>query len=68
MFVGVSPELEMALETICFLARPDGVCPISLNNVPAYITTYTLKQGGHTYIGTAYPDWQDPSRKHKNGK
>ena len=57
MYVGTSPELEMALDTICFLTRPNGVCAISLNNVPVYITTYTLEQGGKTYIGTAYPDW-----------
>ena len=63
MFVGTSPELEMALDTICFFARVDGVCPMSLNNAPVYITSYTLKQGGKTYIGTAYPDWKEPSRK-----
>jgi poly(U)-specific endoribonuclease len=60
MFVGTSPELVMALDTICFLARTDGVCPMSLNNVPIYITTYTMHQGGETFIGTAYPDWEKP--------
>ena len=60
MFVGTSPELVMALDTICFLARTDGVCPMSLNGQPVYITTYTLKQNGETYIGTAYPDWEKP--------
>ena len=63
MFVGTSPELVMALDTICFLARTDGVCPMSLNNEPIYITTYTLKYNGETYIGTAYPDWGNPSKK-----
>ena len=57
MYVGTSPELEMALYTICFLTRPSVSCPISLNDVPVYITTYPLEQGGVTYIGTAYPDW-----------
>ena len=66
MFVGTSPELEMALDTICFFARTDGVCPMSLNKAPIYITTSTLEQGGTTYIGTAHPDWKDPSRKRNN--
>ena len=58
MFVGTSPELIMALDTICFLARTDGECNgMSLNNVPIKITTYTLPQHGEVYIGTAYPDF-----------
>ena len=60
MFVGTSPELVMALDTICFMARVDGVCPMSLSNIPIYITTYTFKYNGKTYIGTAYPDWEEP--------
>ena len=63
MFVGTSPELVMAVDTICFLARTDGVCPMSLNNAPIYITTYTLDYNEETYIGTAYPDWENPSTK-----
>ena len=57
MFVGTSPELTMALDSICFIARPGGVCRMSLNGQPVDITTYKLKQNGETYIGTAYPDW-----------
>ena len=29
-FVGTSPELDMAVFTVCFFARPDAKCPISL--------------------------------------
>ena len=29
-FVGTSPELDMAVFTVCFFARPDDKCPISL--------------------------------------
>lgn len=31
LLVGLSPELEMALYTLCFYVRPNDVCPISLN-------------------------------------
>jgi len=60
MFIGTSPELVMALDTICFLARPDNkpsTCSMSLNSQPVYITTWTLDYNGETYIGSAYPDW-----------
>ncbi|XP_024876265.1 poly(U)-specific endoribonuclease homolog isoform X1 [Temnothorax curvispinosus] len=30
LLVGLSPELEMALYTVCFYLRPNDVCPISL--------------------------------------
>ncbi|XP_012217822.1 endoribonuclease CG2145 isoform X2 [Linepithema humile] len=30
LLVGLSPELEMALYTLCFYVRPNDVCPISL--------------------------------------
>ncbi|XP_018400248.1 PREDICTED: poly(U)-specific endoribonuclease homolog [Cyphomyrmex costatus] len=30
LLVGFSPELEMALYTICFYLRPNDVCPVSL--------------------------------------
>jgi len=58
MFVGTSPELVMALDTICFLARRNGVCPMSLSGSPIYITTYDFD--GKDLIGTAYPDWESP--------
>ncbi|XP_029170922.1 poly(U)-specific endoribonuclease homolog [Nylanderia fulva] len=31
LLVGLSPELEMALYTVCFYVRPNDVCPISLS-------------------------------------
>jgi len=30
IFIGLSPELEMALYTICVLLKPDDACTISL--------------------------------------
>ena len=57
MFVGTSPELEMALYTICFLTRKGQNCNIKLNNVPVQIKTSEVTQGSHDYIGTAYPSF-----------
>ena len=30
MLIGISPELEMALYTLCFLTRPDRDCYVTL--------------------------------------
>ncbi|XP_024882927.1 poly(U)-specific endoribonuclease homolog [Temnothorax curvispinosus] len=56
MFVGTSPELEMALYTVCFYARPDGNCPVSLGGTKFNIITRKFRYRGKDLIGTAYPD------------
>ncbi|EFN80023.1 Placental protein 11 [Harpegnathos saltator] len=56
MFVGTSPELEMALYTVCFYARPNGKCPVSLGGTKFNIVTYKFKYRGQDLIGTAYPE------------
>lgn len=56
MFVGTSPELEMSLYTVCFLARPDGNCPVSLGGTKFNIVTHKFKYRGNDLVGTAYPD------------
>lgn len=55
MFVGTSPELEMALYTLCFMARPDRPCKLRYNNVAFTIQTKTLKSENVLLIDTAYP-------------
>jgi poly(U)-specific endoribonuclease len=57
MTVGTSPELEMALYTICFYARPEAKCKMSINNVPLLIQTFPLIYKSKTYVGTSYCDW-----------
>lgn len=57
MFVGTSPELEMALYTVCFLTRPGDRCPLSLGGKTFGIQTYTyrLNRNKGTVISSAYP-------------
>ncbi|XP_059141853.1 uridylate-specific endoribonuclease-like [Physella acuta] len=49
-FIGVSPEFELAIYSLCFLSHPGGVCNISLNGSPVRIVSYS--KDGH--IATAY--------------
>ncbi|KAK2716813.1 hypothetical protein QYM36_007081, partial [Artemia franciscana] len=58
MFVGTSPELEMALYTLCFYARPEAKCPMNGNSVKFFIQTYPFKSRGKVYLGTAYPTFR----------
>uniref|UniRef100_A0A6P7F710 Poly(U)-specific endoribonuclease homolog isoform X1 n=1 Tax=Diabrotica virgifera virgifera TaxID=50390 RepID=A0A6P7F710_DIAVI len=56
MFIGTSPELEMALYSTCFLLRPDRVCPLKLNGNRFIIRTYTFRYRGKNLIGSAFPE------------
>lgn len=56
-FIGTSPELDLAVYTICFMTREGGKCYMQYNGVPFSITSYTLDQNGKTHIGSAFPDW-----------
>lgn len=56
LFVGATPELEMSLYTLCFLARPGDKCWIASGNKEFHIQTWpwSLRDGFQT-IGSAYP-------------
>ncbi|CAG9863409.1 unnamed protein product [Phyllotreta striolata] len=54
MFIGTSPEFEMALYSTCFLMRPDRVCPLKLNGNRFIIRTYTFRYRGKNMIGSAF--------------
>ncbi|XP_037933502.1 poly(U)-specific endoribonuclease homolog [Teleopsis dalmanni] len=56
LFVGTSPELELALYTVCFQLRPDRTCPVSLGNSKFGIVTYSWRYRGKSLIGSAYPE------------
>ena len=53
--VSGSPEIELALATVCFLARPNVKCPLyGANGTPYAYQTYTLTYYGKNYVGSAY--------------
>ncbi|XP_046832487.1 AT-rich interactive domain-containing protein 1A-like [Vespa crabro] len=55
IFVGTTPELEMALYTICFYARPNNLCPVSLGNTTFNIYTHAFRYFGKDLIDLALP-------------
>ncbi|XP_015114087.1 poly(U)-specific endoribonuclease homolog [Diachasma alloeum] len=56
MFIGTSPELEMALYTVCFFVRPEQTCPVSLGGTKFNIVTHKFRYRGYDLVGSAYPD------------
>lgn len=56
MFIGTSPELEIALYSTCFLMRPDKSCPVKLGGKEFTIKTYTYRYRGKNMIGSAFPE------------
>uniref|UniRef100_A0A8C3UVN0 Uridylate-specific endoribonuclease n=1 Tax=Catharus ustulatus TaxID=91951 RepID=A0A8C3UVN0_CATUS len=53
LLVGSSPEFDLAVFTLCFLARPDRQCHISLGGEAATIQTYTWDK--QRLVASAYP-------------
>lgn len=56
MFVGTSPEFEIALYSTCFILRADKICPVKLNGNKFIIRTYTYRYRGKNMIGSAFPE------------
>jgi len=54
-FVGTSPELEMAVYTVCLMTWPDTLCPISLWGTNLWIQTWRKQSGGNTLPASSYP-------------
>lgn len=55
MFIGTSPELEMALYTLCFVTRADNECKLKLGNNDVDIVSHTFRYRSKNLIGSAYP-------------
>ncbi|KAK2580620.1 hypothetical protein KPH14_007732 [Odynerus spinipes] len=55
IFVGTTPELEMSLYTICFYARPNNLCPVSLGNTKFNIYTHSFRYFGKDLIDLGLP-------------
>lgn len=55
MFVGTSPELDMAVYTLCILTRPNRGCPVQMNAHKFNIQTWVQKSDGKELVGAAFP-------------
>lgn len=55
LFIGTSPEFEMALYTVCFLTRPNDKCHLTIDGKTFFIQTYAFAYEGKSLIGSAYP-------------
>jgi poly(U)-specific endoribonuclease len=56
LFIGTSPELELAIYTVCFELRPDQECRMAYGGKDFNIVTHTFRYRGTNYIGSAYPE------------
>ncbi|XP_063973608.1 endoribonuclease CG2145-like isoform X2 [Diachasmimorpha longicaudata] len=56
IFVGTSPELEMALYTMCFYTRPNYPCPIKLGGTDFAIISNRVNYLGTDILVSAYPE------------
>ncbi|CAL8132900.1 unnamed protein product [Orchesella dallaii] len=54
-FIGTSPELEFALYTVCFYARPNGLCPVNFYENRFNLRTFEIRRGTQTFVATAHP-------------
>lgn len=56
MFVGTSPELDVALYTMCIALEVED-CPISLDGQKFLIRAYSFNRGNNVkVIASGYPD------------
>lgn len=56
LFIGSSPEFELAIYTICFLTRPNESCAVSLDGRTRKVLTHRMfAKGGLLTVGSAYP-------------
>ncbi|BFZ11063.1 hypothetical protein BsWGS_14102 [Bradybaena similaris] len=59
LFIGVSPEFDIAIYTLCYFTNPNKRCPVVLDGRTINIQTYDT--AGH--ISTAYPEVPSSKRK-----
>ncbi|XP_035676789.1 poly(U)-specific endoribonuclease-B-like isoform X1 [Branchiostoma floridae] len=62
-FLGTSPEFELAIYTVCFLAGDENETTVILGNKPATILTNAYRVNGQNQIGACYPKFEKPERK-----
>ncbi|KAJ8668007.1 hypothetical protein QAD02_009670 [Eretmocerus hayati] len=55
IFTGTPPELEMAIYTVCFYARPNNWCPVSLGGTKFFVLTHSFRSFGKDLIDLGFP-------------
>ncbi|XP_021953555.1 poly(U)-specific endoribonuclease homolog [Folsomia candida] len=56
MFIGTSPEFELAVYSACLLVRPGSTtCPMLFDTNPVKVTTYTIGSSSQ-YVASSYAD------------
>jgi len=59
MLVGTSPSLELALYTVCVLARGDQPCHVRLGGKLVTITTHVFNRpGGVRHVASSFMTWK----------
>lgn len=56
LFIGTSPELELAIYTVCFTLRAGQECRLAYGGKDFNIVTHSFKYRGKDLIGSAYPE------------
>lgn len=60
MFIGTSPEFELALYTLCFLAgQEDSI--VQVGDYEVKIKVYRIKSKYGDKVGSAYPEVKHPT-------
>ncbi|XGW25140.1 hypothetical protein V3C99_006501 [Haemonchus contortus] len=56
LLIGTSPEYELALYTLCFLARRGrDQCEVEIDGCPLLITSFDIVQNNKVFIGSIFP-------------
>ena len=55
LFIGLSPEMELALYTLGFFLKPGGIINISLGGSKIDIQTHAFRTRDKTYLSSAFP-------------
>ncbi|KAJ8672657.1 hypothetical protein QAD02_003916 [Eretmocerus hayati] len=55
MFIGTTPEFDIALFTLCFYARPNKNCKVLLGNTKVTIQSWVQYSNNEVLIGSSFP-------------
>jgi len=56
---GASPELDIAIGTLCFFARPNAPCPVAgADDTPYTYDVHTVDYNGVTYLESSHPTFE----------